>query len=456
MSLSVIILAAGQGMRMKSKTSKVLHELGGISMLQRVVNTAQSLGADRIHVVYGHQGDQIKKVCADLPVNCVEQKQQLGTAHAVQQALPYCEPDDQVLVLCADVPLIQSSTLRDFISKVDENNIGLLTAFFKDPTGFGRIIRNVQNRVTAIVEHKDASEDERKIHEINTGIMCAHVKLFNHYLSQIKNHNAQNEFYLTDLIKFGVADGRSIADKVAEVAEEVYGINDRLQLAQLERYYQKQQAKQLCLQGVTVMDPDRLDIRGELIIDADVCLDVNVIIEGKVKIGAGSKIGANVILKNLTLGENVEILPNSILEDCVIENDCSIGPFARIRPGTQLKAHARIGNFVEVKNSEIGPNSKVNHLSYVGDATLGRDVNIGAGTITCNYDGANKHRTTIEDEVFIGSNSALVAPVTIQKGATIGAGSVITKNAPAQELTLTRVKQLSFASWQRPTKAKKS
>jgi bifunctional UDP-N-acetylglucosamine pyrophosphorylase/glucosamine-1-phosphate N-acetyltransferase len=304
------------------------------------------------------------------------------------------------------------------------------------------------------VEHKDATKDQLAIREINTGIMCAYSTELQHYLGLVNNNNAQQEFYLTDVIKMAVADHKPIKDVIVSEIEQVQGVNDRWQLAQLERHYQLQRAKDLCLSGVTVLDPHRLDIRGNLTAAQDVHLDINIIIEGTVSIGARSKIGANVVLKNVIIGEDVEILSHCVLEDVVVANHCSVGPFARLRPGTKLAESAKVGNFVEIKNAELGQHSKVNHLSYVGDATVGNNVNIGAGTITCNYDGANKHRTTIGDNVFVGSNSALVAPVTLEENATIGAGSVITKNAPKDQLTLTRVKQSSFAGWQRPTKNK--
>ncbi len=452
MKLSVIILAAGQGTRMKSRCPKVLHPLAGISLLERVIKTAQALGATEIHVVYGAEGEKLKAQCKALQVHWVPQEQALGTAHAVQQALPYCDDAHKVLVLYGDVPLISIETLQKLLSAADQASVGLLTAEFTDPTGLGRIIRDAEHRVSAIVEHRDATEAQRAIHEINTGILCAEAKVLKHYLAHITNHNAQQEYYLTDLIKLVVAEGKKIADIGVKTMEEAQGVNDRWQLANLERHHQREQAKQLCLQGVTLMDPNRFDLRGELEVSSDVTIDVNVVMEGRVKIGTGSKIGPNVVLKDTSIGEGVEILANSVIEGATIADHCVVGPFARIRPGTQLAQGSKVGNFVELKNTEVGTGSKINHLSYVGDTQMGSGVNVGAGVITCNYDGAHKHRTVIEDDVFVGSNASLVAPVILEKGATIGAGSVITQVAPAQKLSLSRVPQTSVEKWERPKK----
>ncbi|HYF97625.1 MAG TPA: bifunctional UDP-N-acetylglucosamine diphosphorylase/glucosamine-1-phosphate N-acetyltransferase GlmU [Coxiellaceae bacterium] len=449
MKLSIIILAAGQGTRMKSQTPKVLHQLGGKALLEHVVATVEALKPQNIEVVYGFQGEQLKKAGAKLPVHWVHQAQQLGTAHAVLQALPYCSDDNQLLILYADVPLISENTLRKLLA-LTQNTVGLITAEFSDPTGLGRIIRNPAGEVRAIVEQKDASLEQLKITEINTGILSGPVALFKELCPQIGNKNKQQEFYLTDLMGLLVKAGKPIVTLGVENMAEVKGVNDRWQLAELERHHQREKARELCLQGVTIVDPNRFDLRGELETHEDVSIDVNVIIEGKVKLGARTKIGPNVVLKNVNIGEDAMILANSIIENATIGNHSVIGPFARIRPGTQLADHVRIGNFVEVKNSEIGAHTKASHLSYIGDATIGSNVNIGAGTITCNFDGVNKHRTIIQDDVFVGSNSSLVAPVTLEESSTIGAGSVITQTAPAKQLTLARNLQTSISNWQRP------
>lgn len=451
MKLSVIILAAGQGTRMKSQYPKVLHQLAGKSLLQWVVETAESLHPKCINVVYGFQGEPLKAAAKDLKVTWVYQAEQLGTAHAVLQALPHCDDASQVLILYADVPLITKASLEKLLN-ASQDTVGLITAEFNNPTGFGRIIRNEKKEAIAIVEQKDANPEELKIKEINTGILSARAQLLKEYLPKIKNRNTQKEFYLTDLIELIVKDGKTIVTTGVDTMKEVQGVNDRWQLAELERDHQLEQARQLCLQGVTLLDPHRFDLRGKLEAAQDVVIDVNVIIEGTVKIGARSKIGANVILKNVIMGEDVEILANSIVEGANIDHFAVIGPFARIRPGTKIAKRARIGNFVEVKNSVVGEHSKANHLSYLGDATIGAEVNIGAGTITCNYDGANKHPTHIGDRVFIGSNTSLIAPVRVKKEATIGAGSVITKDVPEGGLTLARSQQISHIDWQRPRK----
>ncbi len=455
MKLSIIILAAGQGTRMKSATPKVLHHLGGKALLQRVIETAESLDPENIQIVYGFQGEQLQAVCRHLKLNWARQDRQLGTAHAVAQALPFCAVENQVLVLFGDVPLIKAASLKKLLDLTKEN-VGLVTAEFKDPTGFGRIIRDHTGKLCAIVEQKDANEELQKITEINTGILSVPAALLKEYLPKITNNNAQKEFYLTDLIGLLAKDGKPIISIGVDNMAEVQGVNDRWQLSQLERAHQREKAHELCLQGVTIIDPNRFDLRGELEVEPDVLIDINVIIEGKVKIGARTKIGPNVVLRNVNIGDDVMILANSIVENSTIDNHCVIGPFARVRPGSQLAEHVRIGNFVEVKNSELGAHTKANHLSYIGDATIGSNVNIGAGTITCNFDGVNKHRTIIKDDVFVGSNTSLVAPLTVEESATIGAGSVITQTAPAKQLTIARCLQTSLINWQRPNKKEES
>lgn len=452
-SLSVIILAAGKGKRMVSQTAKVLHPLGGIPLLTRVVQTARALAADDIHVVYGNEGEAVRGALSDLPVNWVEQPEQLGTGHAVLQALPFCKDTHQVLVLYADVPLISVITLQTLLKSAPENGLGLIVAELPDPTGFGRIVRDAKGEITCIVEHKDASAHQLKICEINTGIMTASAAHFKKWLPRLQNSNQQKEYYLTDAVSLAVTDGLPVSGIKVHNREEVQGINDRWELIQLERHYQREFAKKLALSGVTIRDPDRLDVRGEDVqIGQDVVLDVNVILEGKIRIGNRCTIGPNVYLKDVTIADDVVIHANSVIEGATIHNHCQVGPFARIRPETVLEENAKVGNFVEMKKTTLGVGSKAPHLTYLGDATIGKNVNVGAGTITCNYDGANKSPTIIEDEAFIGSNSSLVAPVTIGKGATIGAGSTITQSAPADQLTLTRAPQKSVAGWKRPKK----
>lgn len=452
MAISVVILAAGQGKRMHSTLPKVLHCLAGKPLLEHVVNTASQLNDQKTIVIYGHQGDTIRNELAKLPVEWVFQDKQLGTGHAVMQALPHTKPNSRVLILYGDVPLISLHTLAQLIAKTPNDALGIITARVPNPFGLGRIIRNEENEITAIIEEKDATDNQRAITEINTGIYIVPEKYLQKWLPQLKNKNSQQEFYLTDIIKFAVTDQVPIIGHSPIDYTETLGVNDCAQLAFLERIYQRQRAEKLMQQGVTLYDPNRLDVRGELSVGHDVVFDINVIIEGQVTIGNYCKIGANSILRNVTLGDHVEIKANSIIDGAEIGNHCIIGPFARIRPDTVLSTHVHIGNFVEIKKSRIDTESKVNHLTYIGDSDIGKSVNIGAGTITCNYDGANKHKTTIGDRVFIGSNASLVAPITIAHDATIGAGSVITRNAPAEQLTLTRAEQRSISSWVRPKK----
>ena len=455
MSLSVVILAAGQGTRMRSPLPKVLHPLAGKSLLEHVVATALKLDTGKILIVYGHGGDAVPKQLERLPVQWVEQAQQLGTGHAVVQALPHLPTVGTVLVLYGDVPLISATTLQKLLAQAGPEGFGLLTAQLADPQGYGRIVRDSQGQVLHIVEHKDATPIEREIGEINTGMMAMPAERLRGWLSQVSNNNSQNEYYLTDVIALAVREGVKIATVLADTATEIMGVNTKLQLAELERHTQRTQAERLMLQGVTLCDPARFDLRGELTVGTDVVLDINVIIEGKVTLGDRVHIGPNNWIRNAVIGDDVQILPNCVIEDAVIASGCRIGPFARIRPETRLAEGAHIGNFVEIKKSTVGAHSKINHLSYVGDSTVGRDVNIGAGTITCNYDGANKHQTVIGDGVFIGSDTQLVAPVQIGAGATIGAGSTITKDVPANMLALSRTNQSTVPGWKRKIKNEK-
>ena len=449
--LSVVILAAGKGTRMYSDLPKVLHPIAGKPMVKHVIDTVKHLNARQINLIYGHGADLLKERLADEPVNWVFQAEQLGTGHAMQQAAPFFADDENIMMLYGDTPLIQQSTLERLIAQKPENGIALLTVKLDNPTGYGRIIRE-NGSVVAIVEQKDASAEQLKIQEINTGVMVASGASFKKWLGNLNNNNAQGEYYITDVIAMANEDGFQVQAVQADEFMEVEGVNNRLQLAALERFYQKKQAEKLLLAGVTLIDPSRFDVRGTVEHGKDVSIDVNVILEGNVKLGNNVKIGAGCVLKNVTVGDNVEIKPYSVLEDAVIGEKSAIGPFSRLRPGTQLAEGAHVGNFVEIKNAQVGKGSKVNHLTYVGDAEVGSNVNIGAGVITCNYDGANKFKTIIGDDVFVGSDSQLVAPVEIANGATIGAGSTITKNVAEGELVITRVAQKHIQGWQRPTK----
>lgn len=445
MTLSVIILAAGQGTRMRSNKPKVLHEIGGVPMLAHVINAAQQLSPDKIHVVYGVKGEQVQAAMADFDVNWVHQAEQLGTGHAVSQAIPFCEGTDQTLVLYGDVPLISPTTLQQLLTAT-EQGLGLVVVDVADPAGFGRIVRDEQAAIKAIVEHKDADDATLQIKEVNTGILAAGTQQLKKWLAALDNNNAQQEYYLTDVVAKAVADGVAVAGVSSAFVEEVQGVNDRWQQANLERYFQLQQAKALATQGVRMMDPARFDMRAANVsVGMDVVIDINVVLEGQITLGSGVTIGANVQLKNVTLGDHVTVLPNSVLDGVDVASDATIGPFARLRPGTVLAEGAKIGNFVEVKNTYVGPGSKASHLTYLGDANLGKGVNIGAGTITCNYDGKQKHRTDIGDGAFVGSNTALVAPVVLGQHSLIGAGSVITKDVADHALAIARAKQLSVA-----------
>lgn len=451
--LTAIILAAGKGTRMRSKLPKVLQPLGGRPLLHHVIATAKSLAVRQTLVVAGFGLEAVQSACAGLPVGWAVQAQQLGTGHAVMQAMDQLPDDDIAIILYGDVPLIQAGTLARLVDLVDDAHpLALLTVHLPDPTGYGRIVRDEQGRMQRIVEQKDATPAERAIGEVNTGIMAVRGAQLRDWLSRLGNDNAQGEYYLTDIIAMAVTDGYMVRSAEATSAMEVLGVNDKLQLAELERMYQREQALALMRNGVTLLDPARVDIRGSVEAGMDVSIDVNVVLSGQVVLGNEVSIGAGCVLHNVTLGDGVRIAPHSVLEDCVIGPESRIGPFARIRPGTVTQDHAHIGNFVELKNAQLGSGAKVNHLSYVGDAEVGARSNIGAGTITCNYDGANKYRTVIGEGAFIGSNSALVAPVVIGAGATIGAGSVVTKDAPEGQLTLARARQVTIEGWQRPVK----
>jgi bifunctional UDP-N-acetylglucosamine pyrophosphorylase / glucosamine-1-phosphate N-acetyltransferase len=452
MDLSVVILAAGHGTRMKSSLPKVLHTLAGKPLLQHVIETSKLLADKNVYVVHGHGGEIVKKQLADLNVHWVKQTKQLGTGHAVLQALPKIPKSHRVLILYGDVPLISIETLKELINRTPKDGLGWLTAHRKNPKDLGRILRDNDGNPIAIIESKDANELQKTIKEVNTGICLFPAKNLKDWLPKLKNTNAQKEYYLTDTFALAVKNSVSIVTVTPNSLLEVKGVNNKLQLAELEREFQRRQADKLLLDGVTLLDPNRFDVRGSLKAGKDVVFDVNVLIEGDVKVGSNCQIGPNVVLKNVTIGNNVIVDANCVLEDAKIGNDCTVGPFARLRPGAELKQNAKVGNFVEIKKSVIGIGSKVNHLTYIGDATIGKGVNVGAGTITCNYDGANKHRTIIKDGAFIGSNVSLVAPITIGKNATVGASSGLNKNAPAEQLTVARAKQISLKGWQRPKK----
>lgn len=450
MSLSIIILAAGKGTRMNSRLPKVLQPLAGQPLLAHVFKQANILQAERIIGVIGHGSEYVKQAFADQAVTWIEQTEQLGTGHAVQVTLDSLPETGQSLILYGDVPLIRAQTLKQ-LQDAAAGGIAMMTLTVANPTGYGRIVRQDGN-IQRIVEHKDATEHERNITEINTGIYCVDNACLHRWLPNLSNNNAQGEYYLTDIVEMAVNDGLHIGSVQPEYEFEVEGVNDRLQLATLERRYQSFQAEQLLKAGVTLTDPARFDLRGTLTTGQDVRIDVNVIIEGDCHFSDGVQIGAGCVLKNATIGAGTVILPYSILDDVTVGADARIGPFARLRPGTQLADQVHIGNFVEVKNSQIGIGSKANHLSYIGDTTVGTQSNIGAGTITCNYDGANKHKTMIGNQAFIGSNSCLVAPVEVADGATVGAGSVITKAVPAGALAVARGQQRNIENFQRPIK----
>ena len=454
MSLDIVILAAGQGTRMRSALPKVLHPVAGNSMLGHVIHSARQLQPRGIHVVIGHGAEKVREQLSADDLNFVLQDKQLGTGHAVAQALPALSAET-VLILYGDVPLIEVETLQRLLAKVNDGQLGLLTVTLADPTGYGRIVRDGQGKVEAIVEHKDASDAQKAIKEGNTGILAVPAARLSDWLGRLSNDNAQGEYYLTDVIAMAVADGLVVATEQPHDPMEVQGANDRRQLAELERHYQLREGRRLMAQGVTLRDPARFDVRGEVTVGRDVLIDINVILEGKVVIEDDVQIGANCVIKDSTLRKGVVIKANSHIDGAVLGEGSDAGPFARIRPGTVLEARAHVGNFVELKNARLGEGAKAGHLTYLGDAEVGARTNIGAGTITCNYDGANKFKTVLGEDVFIGSNNSLVAPVDIHAGATTAAGSTITQNVEAQQLAVARARQRNIDGWARPVKLKK-
>ncbi len=453
--LSVVILAAGQGKRMRSALPKVLQRLAGKPLLKHVIDTARTLEPAAIHVVYGHGGERVREAFAGESVEWTLQAEQLGTGHAVMQVAPKLPDDHVVLILSGDVPLNQRATLEQLVGLAGPKTFGLLTMVLDDPAGYGRIVRGKGAEVLRIVEQKDASKRELTIRECNTGVMAIPVGPLKKWLGQLRNDNAQREYYLTDVIAMAVKDRVTVTPLIAPTTIEVLGVNDKVQLAELEAAFRRMRAQELMLQGATLADPARFDARGNVTVGQDVFIDVNVVLEGEIRLGDSVRIGPNCMLRDATVGAGTEVFANCVIDRAEIGPDCRVGPFARIRPGTALQRDVHIGNFVEVKNSRIGEGSKSNHLTYLGDAIVGKGVNVGAGTVTCNYDGANKSQTHIDDGAFIGSGSMLVAPVRIGAGATIGAGSTITHDAPEGQLTLERSKQTSIPGWKRPVKAPK-
>ena len=453
--LQVVVLAAGQGKRMRSALPKVLQPLADRPLLAHVLDTAEALTPAATVVVYGHGGDRVRAAFGDASLTWVEQAEQRGTGDAVRQALPALDAASRVLVLCGDVPLLTAATLQALLRDTPDDAVGVLTVRVAEPTGYGRIVRDATGGVRAIVEEKDASDDERAIDEVNSGVFVLPGARLGDWLSRLSPQNAQGEYYLTDVVAIAVAEKVPVRATVCADPDEVMGINDRVQLARAERAWQRRAVEALMRAGARVADPARVDIRGDVTVGEDVFIDVNAVLVGRVTIGQGSHIGPNCTITDSSIGARAMLYANSVAEGAVIGDDWQVGPFARLRPGAEMHAGAKAGNFVEIKKSVIGEGSKVNHLTYIGDATLGRNVNVGAGTITCNYDGANKHRTIIGDEAFIGSGVELVAPVEIGRGATIGAGSTIAKSAPDDALTLERARQRTVEGWQRPVKNKK-
>lgn len=455
MPLSVVVLAAGQGRRMRSTLPKVLQPLAGRPLLAHVVDLARSLSPDAIHIVYGHSGEAVRAAFPDADLSWAEQREQLGTGHAVIQALPNIPEDHRVLVLCGDVPLTRPETLQGLIDAAGNASLAVLTARVDNPAGYGRIVRADDDRnVARIVEQRDASAAELEITEVNTGIFVGHTGSMAKWLEQLSNDNAQGEYYLTDIVQLAAAHGVAVAGHLLPDIDEATGINDKVQLAQAERKLQYRYAEQAMRDGATLADPARIEIRGTLTLGSDVFIDVNSVFEGDVVLGDGCRVGPNCLVADTTLGAGTQVHANSVTEHLVAGKNCNIGPFARIRPGVELEDNVKIGNFVETKQSRIASGSKVNHLSYIGDSDVGANVNVGAGTITCNYDGANKHRTTIGNDVFVGSGVNLVAPIVVGDGATIGAGSTLNKDAAAGQLTVARTRQTSISGWRRPAKKK--
>lgn len=452
MTTDIVILAAGQGSRMKSSLPKVLHAVGGKPMVKHVIDQARQIPDTQMHVVIGHGADQLRAALSTEQLNFAVQAEQLGTGHAVAQALPALAHNGVTLVLYGDVPLTQTATMQALVDSATEGQLGLLTVHLANPTGYGRIIRNSAGNVVAIVEQKDATPEQLAVTEVNTGIMAVPTALLREWLPKLSSNNAQGEYYLTDIIAMAAEQGITIAAQHPSSEQEVQGVNNRVQLAELERWFQRQQAEQLMLNGATLADPARVDVRGHVEVAGDVIIDVNVVFEGQVTLGKGVVIEPNCVIRNSTIGENTRIRANSHIDDASIANSCDVGPYARVRPGTVLANQAKIGNFVETKKATIGEGSKVNHLSYIGDAVIGQQVNVGAGTITCNYDGVNKSLTEIGDGAFIGSNTSLVAPVKVGAGATVGAGSTITKAVDDSQLAVARGKQVNLSNWQRPVK----
>lgn len=452
MKTDVVILAAGQGSRMKSALPKVMHKLAGKAMVQHVVDSACTLAPEALHLVIGHEGEQVEQAMAGQSLNFVWQREQLGTGHAVAQAMPAIGQDSVVLVLYGDVPLTRPETLEQLVKIAAQGDLGLLTVTLEDPTGYGRIVRNAVGDVVAIVEHKDASEQQKLIREVNTGILALPSAALHEWLPRLSANNAQGEYYLTDVIAMAAEEGMRVRAIQPDAEQEVQGVNNRQQLAQLERWYQQQQAEALMAEGVTLADPARVDVRGELKAGRDVLIDINCVFEGKVVLGEGVEVGPNCLIRNAVIGAGCRIEANSLIDGATVGDNAQIGPFARLRPGTELAQGGKIGNFVETKKARIGAGSKINHLTYIGDAEIGCEVNVGAGTITCNYDGVNKSLTRIGDGAFIGSNSSLVAPVEIGAGATVGAGSTVTKAVADNQLAVARGKQINLDNWARPQK----
>jgi bifunctional UDP-N-acetylglucosamine pyrophosphorylase/glucosamine-1-phosphate N-acetyltransferase len=453
--VNIVILAAGMGKRMYSDLPKVLHPVAGRPMIAHVLDTARALSPSRLVVVVGHGAAHVREAVAADDVAFAEQAQQLGTGHAVMQALPLLDDNQPTLVLYGDVPLTSAATLKALVTEAGTQRLGVLTVEMPDPTGYGRIVRDAAGSIVRIIEQKDATEAERAIREINTGIIVCPTVHLRKWLSTLRNDNAQGEYYLTDTVECAVADGVETVSAQPAAVWETLGVNSKLQLAEVERIHQANQARGLLEAGVTLLDPVRIDVRGELTCGRDVTIDVGCVFEGRVHLEDGVRIGAHCVIRNSTIGAGAQVHPFCHIDEARVGPAGRIGPYARLRPGTELGEDVHIGNFVEIKNAQVAAHSKANHLAYVGDATVGSRVNIGAGTITCNYDGVNKHRTVIEDDVFIGSDTQLVAPVTVRRGATLGAGTTLTKEAPADKLTLSRARQLTVQAWQRPVRQPK-